>query len=171
MEAPLGRQPVGQSHLKKKALLLPFFPFYFSSEFIEATRDFLNDERPEKACSRGKERHKGERESRKLVREMEREKVRETRWELYSLDLHHRRAIVLRNELEMVPRRFALALEFRDVRRQLVEIDFRGSRYRADLKTVKKYSTEIKRETEGIRSHSCVCRVSRNKIRAPTNQS
>lgn len=41
---------------------------------------------------------------------------------------------MLRNELEMVPRRFALALEFRDVRRQLVEVNFRGSRYRADLK-------------------------------------
>lgn len=54
--------------------------------------------------------------------------------ELYSLDLHHRGTIVLRNELEMVPRRFALALEFRDVRCQLVEIDFRSSRYRADLK-------------------------------------
>lgn len=58
----------------------------------------------------------------------------ETRRELYSLDLHHCGTIVLRNELEMVPRRFTLALEFRDVRRQLVEIDFRGSRYRADLK-------------------------------------
>lgn len=58
----------------------------------------------------------------------------ETRRELYSLDLHHRRTIVLRNELEMVPRRFALALEFRDVRRQLIEIDFRGSRYCTNLK-------------------------------------
>lgn len=59
---------------------------------------------------------------------------RETRQGLYSLDLHHCGTIVLRNELEMVPRRFTLALEFRDVRRQLVEIDFRGSRYRANLK-------------------------------------
>lgn len=59
----------------------------------------------------------------------------ETQRGLYSLDLHHCRTIVLRNELEMVPRRFTLALEFRDVRCQLVEIDFRGSRYRANLKT------------------------------------
>lgn len=34
----------------------------------------------------------------------------------------------------MVPGRFALALEFRDVRCQLVKVDFRGSCYRADLK-------------------------------------
>jgi len=72
---------------------------------------------------------------------MAREKTREnlgnwfgkTRQELYSLDLHHRGTIVLCNELEMVPGRFALALELRDVRRQFVEIDFRGSRHGADL--------------------------------------
>lgn len=134
MEVPLGRQPVS---LEKKLFFFLFLPFSLSSEFIEATRDFLNDERPEKARSRERERHKYERESRKLVRGAERERVRQTRWELYSLDLHHRRAIVLRNELEMVPRRFALALEFRDVRCQFVEIDFRGSCYRSNLKTVK----------------------------------
>jgi len=95
-------------------------------EFIEATRDFLNAN-TQKDSQEGTE------------RERERENLGnwfggwETRRELYSLDLHHRRTIVLRNELEMVPRRFALALEFRDVRRQLVEIDFRGSRYRTNL--------------------------------------
>lgn len=52
----------------------------------------------------------------------------------------------------MIPRRLALALEFRDIRRQLVEVNFRGSRYRADLKTESRkekhlMGTEKKRRT------------------------
>jgi len=88
-------------------------------EFIEATRDFLKF--TEKFTARER------------TRENLGNWFAETRQELYSLDLHHRGTIVLRNELEMVPGRFALALELRDVRRQFVKIDFRGSRHGADL--------------------------------------
>lgn len=103
-----------QFHWKKKRL----FP-----EFIEATRDFLNVGAKENSQTVG-----GRREN------LGNWLAGGARRELYSLDLHHRGTIVLRNELEMVPRRLALTLEFRDVRRQLVEIDFRGSRNGADLK-------------------------------------
>lgn len=37
----------------------------------------------------------------------------------------------------MIPRRFAFALEFSDIRGQLVEIDLRGSRNGADLRQKK----------------------------------
>lgn len=100
------------------------------SKFIEATWDFLN-------ANTQKDSEKGVRRKRENLRNWF--GGWETQRELYSLDLHHRRTIVLRNEFEMVPRRFALALEFRDVRSQLVEIDFRGSRYCTNLKAKRRW--------------------------------
>ena len=58
---------------------------------------------------------------------------RRSTWLRYSLDLHHRRAVVLGDELKVVPGGLALALQLADVGRELVEVDLGGSGHGADL--------------------------------------
>lgn len=78
---------------------------------------------------------------------------------------------MLRNELEMVPRRFALALEFRDVRRQLIEIDFRGSRHRTDLKAESREEHSMRTEREKERSGRIYGKMSSLLTFLPSDQS
>lgn len=54
----------------------------------------------------------------------------------YLLDFHHCGTVVLRDELKVIPGRLALALQLPDVRRELVEVDLRGPRHRADLNNI-----------------------------------
>lgn len=58
----------------------------------------------------------------------------------YLLDFHHRGTIMLRDELQVVPGCLALALQFPDVRRELVEVDFRCSCHSADLNKIHRLS-------------------------------
>jgi hypothetical protein len=52
------------------------------------------------------------------------------------LDFHHRGAVVLGDEFQVVPGGFAVGLESLDVEGELVEVDFGRSRDRANLEEV-----------------------------------